>query len=133
MLSQGYKRSDVCHCAYTKHAKDGTLLILILYVDDMLISKKTSAEISALKSNFHENFDMKDMYEASHILGMNIFQDRCKKLLHLFQFEYIEKVLKYFNMESSNTLNTPLPLYVKLSQRKIALCLMLHLFQEDLN
>ena len=70
MLSQGYKRSEIDHCLYTKQAKDGSLLILILYVDDMLIAGRHMAEISALKSKMAKVFDMKDMGEASHILGM---------------------------------------------------------------
>ena len=37
MLSQGYKWSEIDHCLYTKQAEDGSLLILILYVDDMLL------------------------------------------------------------------------------------------------
>ena len=49
MLSQGYKQSEIDHCLYTKQAKDGSLLILILYVDDMLIAGRHMAEISALK------------------------------------------------------------------------------------
>ena len=30
MLSQGYRRSDIDHCLYTRRAKDGSFLILIL-------------------------------------------------------------------------------------------------------
>ena len=42
MLSQGYKRSDTDHYLYTKQAKDGSLLILILYVDDIYCRKEHS-------------------------------------------------------------------------------------------
>ena len=72
MLSQGYKRSEKNHYLYTKQAKDGSLVILILYVDDMLLAGRQMAEISALKSKMAKVFDMKDMGEASHILGMRI-------------------------------------------------------------
>ena len=72
MLSQGYKRSETDHFLYTKQAKDGSLVILILYVDDMLLAGRQMAEISALKSKMAKVFDMKDMGEASHILGMRI-------------------------------------------------------------
>ena len=72
MLSQGYKRSETDHCLYTKQAKDGSLVILILYVDDMLLAGRQMAEISALKSKMAKVFDMKDMGEASHILSMHI-------------------------------------------------------------
>ena len=56
------------------------------------------AEISALKSKMAKVFDMKDMGEASYILGMRIQQDRSKKMLYLSQEEYIDKVLQRFNM-----------------------------------
>ena len=69
-----------------------------------------------MKSKLHANFDMKDMGEASHILGMRIQRDRCKRLLYLSQVEYIDKVLKRFNMERGKALSTPLPPYVKLSK-----------------
>ena len=90
MLSQGYKRSGTDHCLYTKQAKDGSLVILILYVYDMLLAGRQMAEISALKSKMAKVFDMKDMGEASHILGMRIQRDRSKKMLYLSQEEYID-------------------------------------------
>ena len=117
MLSQSYKRSEIDHCLYTKRAKDGSLLILILYVDDMLITGKQLAEISALKSKMAKVFDMKDMGEASHILGMHIRRDREKRLLYLSQHEYIDKVLQRFNMEKGKALLMPLPSYLKLSKQ----------------
>ena len=115
MLSQGYKRSDTDHCLYTKQAKDGSLLILILYVDDMLIAGKNIHEVDALKSKLNATFDMKDLGEANHILGMRIVRKKDKKLLFLSQSGYIDKALKRFNMEGGKALSTPLPSYVKLS------------------
>ena len=85
MLSQGYKHSDTDHCLYTKQAKGGSLLILILYVDDMLIAGKNINEVDALKSKLNATFDMKDLGEANHILGMHIVRKRDKKLLFLSQ------------------------------------------------
>ncbi|MCO5570376.1 hypothetical protein L7F22_024096 [Adiantum nelumboides] len=67
-------------------------------------------------------FDMKDMGEASHILGMRIHQDRSKKMRYLSQEEYIDKVLQHFNMDSLKALMTPLPSYVKLSNQDCPLC-----------
>lgn len=117
MLSQGYRRSEIDHCLYTKKSKDGSLLILILYVDDMLIAGRQLAEISALKSKMAKVFDMKDKGEASHMLGLRIRRDREKRLIYLSQEEYIDKVLQRFNMEKGKALLTPLPSYVKLSKQ----------------
>ena len=60
MLSQGYEQSDIAHCLYTKQAKDGRLLILILYVDDMLLARTNIEELATLKSKLNDSFDMKD-------------------------------------------------------------------------
>ena len=117
MISQRYKRSEIDHCLYTKQAKDGSLLILILYVDDMLIARRHMAEISALKSKKAKVFDMKDMGEASHILGIRIHRDWSKKLLFLSQEDYIDRVLLRFNMDRGKALSTPFPSYVKLSKQ----------------
>ena len=54
MLSQGYRRSDIDHCLYTKRAKDGSFLILILYVDDLLLSHTNINELVALKSKLND-------------------------------------------------------------------------------
>jgi hypothetical protein len=115
MKTQGYTRSNEDACLYTKTCSDGSFITLILYVDDMLIVGKNKGELSSLKKNLGQNFDMKDLGDAKHILGMRITRDRSKRCIYLSQAEYISKVLKRFNMESAKPLSTPLPTYVKLS------------------
>ena len=64
----------------------------------MLIAGTNIDEIASLKSKLNANFDMKDLGNANHILGMRIVRDRDKKVLFLSQSEYIDKVLMHFNM-----------------------------------
>jgi hypothetical protein len=45
---------------------------------------------------------MKDLGEASYVLGIEIHQDRRKGVLGLSQKSYIEKVLKKLNMHKCN-------------------------------
>ncbi|MCO5567257.1 hypothetical protein L7F22_020946 [Adiantum nelumboides] len=59
---------------------------------------------------------MKDLGDASHILGMRIIRDRNRGLLYLSQQTYVEKVLKHFNMERGKSLSTPLAPHLKLSK-----------------
>ena len=49
----------------------------------MLLVGTNINELAALKSKLNDIFDMKDLGDASHILGMHIVQDRDKKLLYL--------------------------------------------------
>ena len=44
---------------------------------------------------------MKDLGEATYILGIKIYRDRSKRLLGLSQSTYIEKMLKRFSMDQS--------------------------------
>ncbi|MCO5567305.1 hypothetical protein L7F22_020995 [Adiantum nelumboides] len=108
-------RSETDHCPYTKRAKDGSLMFLILYVDDMSIEGRHMEDISMLKLKMAKYFDMKDMGDASHILGMQIRKDMSKTMLYLSQPEYIDKVLKRSNTENVEALSTPLVSFVKLS------------------
>ena len=43
---------------------------------------------------------MKDLGEASYVLGMKIYRDRSKRLLGLSQSMYIDTMLKWFSIEN---------------------------------
>jgi len=51
---------------------------------------------------------MKDMGEASYVLGIQILRDRRKGTLGLSQKTYIENVLKRYNMQNCNAAPTPI-------------------------
>ena len=116
MRSQSYARSNEDSCLYTKKCIDDSYVILILYVDDMLIAGKNKDELSKLKKNLSQTFDMKDLGNAKHILGMRITRDRSNGCIYLSQSEYVCKILKRFNMENAKPLSTPLSMHVKLSK-----------------
>ncbi|MCO5570159.1 hypothetical protein L7F22_023876 [Adiantum nelumboides] len=69
MQSQGYERSQEDHCLYTRKLSDGSLIILILYVNDMLIAGKSKDEIANLKKSLSTQFAMKDLGDANHFLA----------------------------------------------------------------
>ncbi|MCO5603290.1 hypothetical protein L7F22_057439 [Adiantum nelumboides] len=82
----------------------------------MLIARKDKHNVAALKGKLNDTFDIKDLGNASHILGMCIIQDRSGGFLYLSQQTYVEKVLKRFNMERGKSLSTPLAPHLKLSR-----------------
>jgi len=49
---------------------------------------------------------MKDLCDASFVLGIQIHQDRSRDILGLSQRSYIEKVLKRFDMQESKFKDT---------------------------
>ena len=74
MKTQGCIRSNEDPCLYTKKCLDESSIALILYVDDMLIVGKNKDELSLLKKNLSQTFDMKDLGDTKHILGMRIVE-----------------------------------------------------------
>ncbi|CAJ2668438.1 unnamed protein product [Trifolium pratense] len=53
-----------------------------------------------VKQFLSRNFDMKDMGEASYVIGIKIHRDRNRGILGLSQEAYINKVLERFNMKN---------------------------------
>ncbi|MCO5576195.1 hypothetical protein L7F22_030003 [Adiantum nelumboides] len=95
---------------------NGSLILLILYVDDMLNAKKLKDEIKNLKKSLSTQFAMKDLGDANHFLGMHIKRDRQRGILELSQEKYVHKVLECFSMQGENTLSTPMQPCLKLSK-----------------
>ncbi|KAK3012946.1 hypothetical protein RJ639_008868 [Escallonia herrerae] len=76
MVTHGYSCCEYDCCVYYRVLDDGSLLLLTLYVDDMLIATKSKSHILHLKKLLSREFDMKDLGSAKKILGMEIHRDR---------------------------------------------------------
>ena len=60
---------------------------------------------------------MKDLGEASYILGIKIYRDRSRRMLGLSQSRYIDQVLKRFSMEGSKRGYLPIGHGIHLSKK----------------
>ena len=58
---------------------------------------------------------MKDMGEASYVLGVKIIRDRAKRLLGLTQETYIKKMLERYHMQDSKPMDTHVDKILSLS------------------
>jgi len=76
-------------------------MFLVLYVDNILLIGNNIPLMEDVKSSLRKSFSMKDLGEASYILGIKIYRDRSKPLIGLSQSTYIDKVLNRFNMNES--------------------------------
>lgn len=115
MRDQEFTRSTQDQCVYIKEVAENRFVYLLLYVDDMLLAAKGMDEITKLKKLLSSEFDMKDLGSARRILGMDIFRNREAGTLQLSQSEYLQKVLKKFNMVDCKSSNTPVGAHFKLS------------------
>ena len=115
MIQLGYNRSPYDCCVYHNKADDGSMIYLVLYVDDMLIAAKSKSDIQKLKDLLSAEFDMKDLGAAKKILGMEIYKEREKKKLFLSQKSYIQKILSRFGMSTAKPIDTPSATNIHLS------------------
>jgi hypothetical protein len=103
----GFKENIEDNCVYTKF-KNGRYIFLILYVDDILLASSDVSLLLETKKFLSSKFDMKDLGEASFVLGIEIHRDRNKGVLGLSQKAYIEKVLKKFSMHKCSASPAPM-------------------------
>ncbi|KAJ4721050.1 Retrovirus-related Pol polyprotein from transposon TNT 1-94 [Melia azedarach] len=107
MIEIGYTRSPYDCCVYYSKATNGSLIYLVLYVNDMLIAAENKSDVQKLKDLLSVEFEMKDLGAARKILGMEIYRDRSKKKLFLSQKGYIQKILSRFGMSTAKPIDTP--------------------------
>ena len=103
-------------CIYKK-VSGSAVTFLTLYVDDILLIGNDIPMLQSVKVWLSKNFTMKDLGEASYILGMKICRDRSKRMLGLTQGTYIKKLLKRYSMENSKRGLIPMSHGVSLSKK----------------
>jgi hypothetical protein len=85
MTEKSYSRCHSDHCVYFKRIENGSFIILLLYVDDMLVAGSNLKDINVIKIKLVNSFSMKDLGVAKKILGMRITRDRKNHKLKLSQ------------------------------------------------
>ena len=103
----GFTENVKDNCIYVKF-KGSRFTILVLYVDDILLACSDKDMLHETKNFLSSNFDMKDLGEASYVLGIEIYRDRSKGMLGLSQKAYFERVLKKYNLHKCSPSPAPI-------------------------
>ena len=82
-----------------------SLLLLVLYVDDLLITGCSTSTIFAVKRILHDKFLMTDMGPLHFFLGIEISEDVSR--INLSQAKYARDLLEIFHMIDYNFSPTP--------------------------
>jgi len=106
ITSFGFKENTVDHCIYQK-ISGSKFIYLVLYVDDILLAANNLSLLHETKKFLSTNFEMKDMGEASYVIGIEIFRDRSQGILGLSQKGYIERILERFGMSKCSPGTVP--------------------------
>ena len=84
ILSFGFEMNVVDDCVYHKFS-GGKYIFLVLYGDDILLATNNIDMLHETKKFLSRNFEMKDLGDASFVLGIQIHRDRSQGILGLSQ------------------------------------------------
>eukprot|EP00253_Pinus_taeda_P024573 PITA_24573 len=87
-------------------AVEGKLLIILLYVDDLILTGDELLILSC-KKDLAKEFEMKDLGLLHYFLGLEIWQHSGG--LFISQGKYAREILEKFNMHGCKPVDTPLP------------------------
>ncbi len=106
-LENGYVKADADSCLYVK-IKDGSFVIMGLYVDDFIPVSNDTEMLIAEKSAISKKFEVVDNGDIEFFLGMLIKRDRKKQTMTISQPNYVETILAKFGMSECRPVATPM-------------------------
>ncbi|RVW26608.1 Retrovirus-related Pol polyprotein from transposon RE1 [Vitis vinifera] len=115
-LKLGYKQGQADHTLFVKKSHAGKMAILIVYVDDIILSGNDMEELQNLKKYLSEEFEVKDLGNLKYFLGMEVARSR--KGIVVSQRKYILDLLKETGMLGCKPIDTPMDSQKKLGIEK---------------
>ena len=97
---------------FLRRTNKGTILLL-LYVDDMIITGDDLSGIQELKDFLSQQFEMKDHGHLSYFLGLEITHST--DVLYITQAKYASELLSRAGLTDSKIVDTPIELNAHLT------------------
>jgi len=93
LVTSGFQTSNTNFSLYMKKTNDG-IVVIVIYVDDLIITRDSDAKIFDLKKNLKQKFEMKDMGELHYFFGIEVIQS--PKGTWLLQKQYALNIKRIF-------------------------------------
>ncbi|XP_065880880.1 retrovirus-related Pol polyprotein from transposon TNT 1-94 isoform X1 [Euphorbia lathyris] len=101
----GMKKCKCDHSVFYKHSASG-IILLVVYVDDIVITGSDMSGISSLKSFLHGQFHTKDLGALKYFLGIEV--SRSKKGIFLSQRKYVLDLLSETGKSGAKPCSAPM-------------------------
>ncbi|KAL5777605.1 hypothetical protein ACOSP7_010531 [Xanthoceras sorbifolium] len=112
----GYSQSQADHTMFYKHSKEGKIAILIVYVDDIVLTGDDTEELEKLKRKLAAAFEIKDLGPLKYFLGMEFA--RSKEGIFVNQRKYVLDLLGETGLLGCKPADTPIEPNLKLQTVK---------------
>ena len=105
LLSLGFAALDADPCIYRLH-RDGRLVMLALYVDDIILAHHPSTSTTDIVSGLIARYGIKTLGPIGNFLGMDF--DQREDGIFVNQARFITELLSRFNMTTCRTSRIPM-------------------------
>ena len=105
-LKEGFEKCDYEHTLFIKTNKEGKVLIVSLYVDDLIFTGNDELMFIEFKHSMKHEFDMTDLGKMRYFLGLEVLQK--SDGVFISQKKYAVEVLHRFGMDRSNSVCNPI-------------------------
>jgi Reverse transcriptase (RNA-dependent DNA polymerase) len=105
LVTYNFKVSSADHSLFIKN-KNKSITIVLVYVDDLIITGSDEQEIRLIKHQLRDKFDIKDLGYLKYFLEIEIIFS--KKGLFLSQRKYILDLLKETGKIGCKSVSTPI-------------------------
>lgn len=113
-IDEGFQRCDSEQTLFTKRSKEGKIIIVSVYVDDLIFTGNCKIMMSEFKSSMLREFEMSDLGKMRFFLGIEVLQK--SDGIYICQRKYASEVLKRFGMMESNSVSSPIVPEFKVSK-----------------
>ena len=107
-----FKQSTQDYSLYTR-TQDGEFLVILVYVDDILVTGTSMSHIEDVKLALDKAFTIKDLGQLTYFLGIEVYRNADD--IFLSQKKYIKDILVDAGMEECFIAPAPLSTGLKLS------------------
>ncbi len=112
IFTSGFQTSNTGFSLYEKKTNHG-IVIIVIYVDDLIITRDSDAYIFDLKKLLKQKLEMKDLGELRYFLDIKVIQS--PKGIWLLQRQYALNKLSEYGMTGCEPISIPLEQNVKLN------------------
>ena len=116
VTSYGFQQSQIDHTLFYKYSKDGKVEILIVYVDEIILTGDDIDELERLKKRLAKDFEIKDLGMLKYFLGEEFA--RSKKGIFVNQRKYVLDLLGETGLLGCKVAETPIEPNLKLHTAK---------------
>ena len=116
VTKQGYTQCQADHTLFVKFSSEKKIAVLIVYVDDIILTGDYEEELLGMKKHLAKEFEIKDLGYLRYFLGMEVV--RSKKGIFFSQRKYVLDLLKETGMLGCKPADTPMDSTKKIGTEK---------------